>query len=128
MRFRLLVHVALIASYCVFVAAADTPSPASPSTHELTMGTIAKIQVGSTNHEQLKALWGTPLRTLNYGDCNPIDYQEVWEYLGRDANGIFRISVQFDDEGVARILTKTPAKGPAVLLAIAPKPASKHIH
>ena len=33
----------------------------------------------------------------NYGDCNPIDYQEIWEYLGHNADGAFKIDIEFDE-------------------------------
>jgi outer membrane protein assembly factor BamE (lipoprotein component of BamABCDE complex) len=114
---------------CAFSPASDAPKPAAtPATHELTMDMVAKIKVGTTTGDQLKEMLGMPWRTNNYGDCNPIDYQESWEYLGRDAGGTFKITVIFDEAHVARIVGKTPAQGPTVTLAAAPKPEHPHQH
>jgi hypothetical protein len=56
-----------------------------------------------------------------------MDYQEFWEYLGHDENGVFKIHIEFDDSGIARILAKDTKKGPIILLDAAPKP-EKHQH
>jgi hypothetical protein len=114
-----------------FSTASDAPKPATPATtatHELTMDMVAKIKVGTATGAQLKELLGAPFRTTNYGDCNPVDYQEIWEYLGRDAGGTFKITVWFDEANIARIVARTPAKGPTVVLAVAPKPEQPHQH
>jgi outer membrane protein assembly factor BamE (lipoprotein component of BamABCDE complex) len=100
--------------------AADPPS--------VDMDNVAKIQVGTSTASDVKALLGAPYRMTNYGDCNPIDYQEFWEYLGRDANGVFKIHIEFDDAHVARIIAKDNKKGPIVVLAAAPKPAPAAAH
>ena len=128
MKSKLILLALGIALLCFSSAASDAPKPATPATHELTMDMVAKIKVGTTTGAQLKEMLGTPWRTLNYGDCNPIDYQELWEYLGRDANGPFRITVEFDEAGIARIVAKTPAKGSPIVLAVAPKPEHPHQH
>jgi outer membrane protein assembly factor BamE (lipoprotein component of BamABCDE complex) len=113
---------------CALCQASDAPKPATAATQELTMEMVAKINVGASTGAQLKEMLGTPWRTTNYGDCNPIDYQELWEYLGRDTNGPFKITVEFDEAGIARLVAKTPAKGPTVVLAVAPKPEHPHQH
>jgi len=38
----------------------------------------------------------------NYGDSNPVDYQEIWEYLGQDADGVFKIHMEFDEAYIVR--------------------------
>jgi outer membrane protein assembly factor BamE (lipoprotein component of BamABCDE complex) len=88
------------------------------------MHMVAKIRVGSSTRAQVTELLGTPWRMVNYGDCNPIDDQEMWEYLGQDADGKFRINLEFDEAGVVRIISKTPAKGPVLVLAAAAKRAN----
>ncbi len=111
-----------------FAAASDVPKTATPTTNDLNMDMVAKITVGSSTRTQVKELLGNPWRTVNYGDCNPTDYQEIWEYLGHDADGRFKINIVFDDAGIARIVSKTPAKGPVVVLAAAPRPSATHQH
>jgi len=111
-----------------FAVASEAPKAAASTTSDLSMDLVAKIKVGSSTGAQVKELLGTPWRTNNYGDCNPVDYQETWEYLGHDADGRFKISIEFDEAGIARIVAKTPAKGPVVVLAAAPKPSTQHQH
>jgi outer membrane protein assembly factor BamE (lipoprotein component of BamABCDE complex) len=116
---------------CSLAIASEVSKSAKPSPGEVTMARVAQINVGSSTEAQVKELLGNPLRTTSYGDCNVIDYQNVWEYLGRDATGRVKISVQFDEAGVARIVTKTPSKGPVVVLAATPPPqkvAHNHNH
>lgn len=95
---------------------------------EVILANVAKIRVGFSNREQIKELLGSPFRATNDGDCNPVDYQEKWEYLGHDANGMFKIDIEFDEAGIARIVAKDTKKGPIVVLAAAPKPESHHEH
>ena len=110
-----------------FPAAAETPQAGSLNTGDVNLTNVAKIKVGNTTREQIKGLLGPPYRMTNYGDCSPMDYQEFWEYLGHDENGVFKIHIEFDDSGIARILAKDTKKGPIILLDAAPKP-EKHQH
>jgi len=120
--------IALCLASCCFAATPDTPKAAALTTNEVTMEAVAKIKVGDTTGAQIRELLGTPWRTNNYGDCNVVDYQESWEYLGHDANGQFKINIEFDEAGVARIVAKIPPKGPIVVLAAAPPPQRAHKH
>jgi outer membrane protein assembly factor BamE (lipoprotein component of BamABCDE complex) len=113
---------------CSLAIAAEVPKTAKPATGDVTMDKVAQIKVGSSTGAQVKELLGTPLRTTSYGDCNVVDYQDLWEYQGRDASGRVKISVQFDEAGIARIVTKTPSKGPVVVLAATPPPKVAHQH
>jgi outer membrane protein assembly factor BamE (lipoprotein component of BamABCDE complex) len=113
---------------CSFSTAALPPQAGAPTTNDVTLANVAKIKVGTSTGDQIKELLGTPFRATNYGDCNPIDYQEVWEYLGHDADGMFKIHIEFDEAGIARIVAKDTKKGPIVVLAAAPKPESHHEH
>jgi hypothetical protein len=45
-----------------------------------------------------------------------------------DAAGIFKIHIEFDDAGVARIIAKDTKKGPIVVLDAAPRPEKQHQH
>ncbi len=118
--------VCLALSYSCAVASEAPKTAATIS--DLSMDLVAKIKVGSSTGTQIKELLGAPWRTNNYGDCNVVDYQETWEYLGHDADGRFKISIEFDEAGIARIVAKTPAKGPVVVLAATPKSGTQHQH
>jgi outer membrane protein assembly factor BamE (lipoprotein component of BamABCDE complex) len=105
------------------LAIASEVSKASRSSPgDVTMDQIAQIQAGSSTAEQVTRILGNPLRMTSYGDCNVVDYQDIWEYQGHDAAGIVKISIQFDETGIARIVTKTAANAPVVVLAAAPPP------
>ncbi len=70
--------------------------------------TFSKIESGSSTKAEVRALLGTPWRTTNYGDCNPVDWQETWEYRGQDSTGTYKLHVEFDHGGIARIVAKIP--------------------
>src|ERR1700751_5974521 len=110
MKYACILIVLCLAPYSV-AGTPDTPESAAFTTHEVTLEMVAKIKVGHTTGAQIRELLGTPWRTNNYGDCNVIDYQETWEYLGHDAEGRFKISIEFDEAGIARIVARSPAKG-----------------
>ena len=112
---------------CSLAWAAGPPS-ARPSSGDVTLADVAGVQVGHSTAEQVKALLGSPVRMTNYGDCNPVDYQEIWEYLGHDAGGRFLIHIEFDEEHVARIVAKDTKKGPIVVLAAAARSPIRHQH
>jgi hypothetical protein len=37
---------------------------------------------------------------------NPVDYQEIWEYLGQEEDGVFKVHIEFDEAHIARIVAK----------------------
>ena len=113
---------------CSFAIASELPKTSKPSPGDVTMDRVAQIKVGGSTEAQVKELLGNPLRTTSYGDCNVVDYQNIWEYQGHDASGRVKISIQFDEAGIARIVTKTPSKGPVVVLAATPPPKAAHQH
>ncbi|TMB16533.1 MAG: outer membrane protein assembly factor BamE [Deltaproteobacteria bacterium] len=113
---------------CSFAIASELPKTSKPSPGDVTMNRVAQIKVGSSTEARVKELLGNPLRTTSYGDCNVVDYQNIWEYQGHDASGRVKISIQFDEAGIARIVTKTPSKGPVVVLAATPPPKAAHQH
>jgi hypothetical protein len=108
-------------------AAADTAKNPAATSDDL-MNKVTQIQVGTSTGTQIVKLLGAPWRTTNYGDCHPEDYQEFWEYVGRDEGGLFRIQIEFDDKGVAQIVAKVPHQGPITVLASTPKPEVQHQH
>src|SRR5260370_22000794 len=86
-----------------FALASEAPAP-KITPKDVTLDMVSKIKVGSSNRAQVTLLLGAPWRTVNYVACNPIDYQEIWEYLGRDARCVFRISIAIDEAGIALIV------------------------
>jgi outer membrane protein assembly factor BamE (lipoprotein component of BamABCDE complex) len=99
-----------------------------PAYEDVNLSNVAKIQVGVTAADHVKELLGSPYSKTNYGDSHPVAYQEFWEYVGQDANGIFKIHIEFDEAHIARLIAKDPKKGPIVVLAATPEPQSQHRH
>jgi outer membrane protein assembly factor BamE (lipoprotein component of BamABCDE complex) len=128
MRSTMIALVLLFMSALAFAAASDAAKPANYVSSSLSTETVAKIKVGSSTSAQVEQLLGAPWRTTNYGDCNPIDYQEFWEYVGQDSTGLFRIHIEFDEDHIARIVARVPQAGPIKVLAAAPKPGKQHHH
>lgn len=126
MKIKAVWAIMIAALFCSF-AAAQLNSTGAGAT-DVSLQNVAKIKVGVMTRDQIKELLGPPYRMTNYGDCSPVDYQEFWEYLGRDSNGIFKIHIEFDDAGIARIVGKDTKRGPIVVLAAAPKPEKQHDH
>lgn len=128
MRFKAIACLLSVLLLSFFPIASDAASSANYLSRDLNMETVAKIKVGSTTSAQVEQLLGPPWRSTNYGDCNPIDYQEFWEYVGKDSTGLFRIHIEFDEDHIARIIAKVPKGGPITVLAAAPKPEKQQHH
>ncbi len=127
MKIRATWLLTISALLCSFTAAAEPPQT-STADSDVNLANVAKIKVGNSTRAQVKELLGTPYRMTNYGDCSPVDYQEFWEYVGHDGTGIFKIHIEFDDDGIARIVAKDSKKGPIIVLDAAPKPDKSHHH
>jgi hypothetical protein len=81
----------------------------------LTPQALAGITPGKTTKTDIKSLFGTPWRVVQFNDCGEaMDDQadETWEYRGTDAGGAFRLHVEFDDKGVVHLMAKIPDKAP----------------
>ena len=110
------------------VLASDAPGSAPAASRELRMDLVTKISIGSSTRTGVAKLLGRPWRTVHYGDCNAVEYQELWEYWGHDVTGSFKITIEFDDAGIARVIARTVPTGAIVVLAAAPAPQSSHQH
>jgi len=108
-------------------AVADPPW-ASPAPRAITLEQVAKIKVGHSTTDQVKALLGAPLRMRSLADDPDDEDFEVWEYQGRDASGSFIIHIEFSDEHIARLVAKDTRKGPIVILAVETKPKTAEEH
>jgi hypothetical protein len=86
-----------------------------------------KIQVGSATREDVARLLGTPSRTLDDADCEATEYDVVWEYLFKDADGkLFRIHVAFSTDGKVSLVARIPQRGKIVVLAYAGEKEHQH--
>jgi hypothetical protein len=86
-----------------------------------------KIQVGSSTHEDVTRLLGKPWRAKNDADCDATQYGEVWEYLGKDANGtLMRIHVAFSKNGKVSLVARIPQRGKTLVLAYAADKEHQH--
>ena len=96
----------------------------------LTPQALAKIVPGKTTKTDIESLLGAPWRVVQFNDCGEaMDDQadETWEYRGADANGGFRLHVEFDDSGVVHLIAKIPdaaqgGKGTVAKVAPGKKP------
>lgn len=64
----------------------------------------------------------------NYFDCNPVDCQENWEYLGQEADGVFETRIEFDESAHRTNGCQRHERGAIVVLAAASKPEARHQH
>jgi hypothetical protein len=77
---------------------------------QLNAATIAKIKPGATTKARCNPL-GSPWRIAQFNDCGhapPGQADEKWDYRGTEANGSYRLHMEFDDRGVARLIAKIP--------------------
>jgi hypothetical protein len=68
---------------------------------------LAKITPGVSTKSQVQSLLGAPWRTVQYNDMDKLE-DEIWEYRGTDANGSYRIHIEFDHHDVVHVVGKIP--------------------
>src|SRR5205807_8708647 len=108
--------------------ASAAPASSAAVSRELRTGLVTKSRIGSATTDGVAKLIGRPWRTVHYADCNAVEYQELWEYWGHDVSGSFKLTIEFDDAGIARVVARTVPTGGIVVLAAAPAPESSHQH
>jgi hypothetical protein len=72
---------------------------------------LAGITPGVSTKQQIQTLLGKPWRILQFNDCGhamPNQADETWEYRGSDANGPYRLHVEFDEHDVAHLVARIP--------------------
>lgn len=99
-------------------AAAHKPDPtttaAAAEARVIDPQVLAKVVPGISK-AQVKTLLGEPWRTVQYNDLddpgarNASDNQ-FWEYRGKDAQGTYRVHIEFDTHGTVLIVGKIPDK------------------
>ena len=118
MRLKLLA-IATVAALCSLTAvaaqaASPTPSPAGSLTRQQ-IGALGKIVPGQSTKADIAALLGEPWRVVQFNDCGEaMDGQddETWEYRGADADGGFRLHVEFNEHGMVHLFAKVPDNAP----------------
>jgi hypothetical protein len=68
--------------------------------------TLARIVPGKTTRTEVEALLGEPWRASE-PDADEAE-PGVWEYRGRDQAALYRVHIEFDGDGTARLVSKVP--------------------
>jgi len=71
--------------------------------------TLAKVTPGQTTQTQVEALLGKPWRTT-FADDSDEPGPIVWEYRGQDADGTYRVHIEFDSHAISTLIAKIPDK------------------
>jgi hypothetical protein len=112
MRSKLFAAVAAIfVAFVSHAAFSGTPS----ATSRISSTAIAKIVPGHSTKADVKTLFGAPWRVVQFNDCGQaMDDQadEIWEYRGTDANGPFRLHIEFGDNAAVHLIAKIPDNSP----------------
>jgi hypothetical protein len=92
---------------------------------------IARLVPGRSTKAEIQSSLGAPWRVVQFNDCGEAmgdQADETWEYRGADANGGYRLHVEFDDHDTVHLLAKIPDKipgGKATAAKIAPAEPAK---
>ena len=89
--------------YC----ADDTADPGTARDFSAT--TLGEVDPGQTTKTQVEALLGKPWRTTFSDDADepgPV----VWEYRGQNADGTYRVHIEFDSHDITTLIAKIPDK------------------
>jgi hypothetical protein len=105
---RLVVHKGTLVRLQRVPAPGEDHGPDLGTPREFGAKTLADIVPGHTTKAQVRALLGEPWRTVapDSDEAEP----EIWEYRGKDASGLYRIHIEFDDRGRTALLVKVPDK------------------
>jgi hypothetical protein len=88
----------------------DAPKPARGASSSIDAQKLANLKRGMSK-TQVKSLLGEPWRTVQYNDLDEVE-NEFWEYRGKDAEGTFRVHIEFDRQGAVVIIGKIPDRVP----------------
>ena len=123
---RMLILVMLLVSPGIGLAG-DPAKPATTASDDL-VAEIARIRVGSSTQAEVAQLLGTPWRSVNTNDDPDDDDYRIWEYVGRDGTGRFRIHIGFDEANIVRLIVRVPQNGPVEVLAGSDSAGDQHKH
>ncbi len=86
-------------------AAADAQNSPDPGAN------ISTIVPGHSAKADVESALGAPSRVVQFNDCGAaMDDQadETWEYRGANAQGSYRVHVEFGDDGIVHLIAKIP--------------------
>ena len=86
--------------------AADVAKAPSGSAQGIDPRVLARVVPGISK-AQVKSLLGAPWRTVQYNDEEEAE-NEIWEYRGKDAQGAYRVHIEFDRHDTVIIVGKIP--------------------
>lgn len=105
-----LATLALVGFLVSAAAADDAIKPERSAAPSIDPQKLANLKRGMSK-SQVKTLLGEPWRTVQYNDLDQIE-NEFWEYRGKDAEGTFRLHIEFDRQGAVVIIGKIPDRVP----------------
>ncbi|HTV97258.1 MAG TPA: outer membrane protein assembly factor BamE [Steroidobacteraceae bacterium] len=114
--------------------AVSLPSPvtaAAPPQGSISERKLAQIVPGKSTRAKVQSILGPPWRVVQFNDCGaamPDQADETWDYRGKDANGTYRVHIEFDDNGVTHLVAKIPdyvTGGKGTTAKVAPAGAMK---
>jgi outer membrane protein assembly factor BamE (lipoprotein component of BamABCDE complex) len=88
---------------------------ASPKIAVISEQKLARVVPGISTKAQIHSLLGAPWRVVQFNDCGmamPGQADETWDYRGEDSGGMYRLHIEFDDDGVAHLVAKIPEHVP----------------
>jgi outer membrane protein assembly factor BamE (lipoprotein component of BamABCDE complex) len=91
---------------------------------DFSAATLAKVTPGQTTKAQIEALLGEPWRT-SFADDSDEPGPVVWEYRGKDANGTYRVHIEFNSHDVTTLIAEIPdstGEAPARVAKTPPRP------
>jgi outer membrane protein assembly factor BamE (lipoprotein component of BamABCDE complex) len=87
-------------------AAGDAAKPGRSARSSIDPQALESLKKGMSK-SQVKSVLGEPWRTVQYNDLDAIE-NEFWEYRGKDAQGAFRVHIEFDKQGNVVLVAKIP--------------------
>jgi len=120
---------AMALALCWFAAstgycANGTADPAQA--RDFSAATLAKVTPGQTTKTQIEALLGKPWRTT-FADDSDEPGPVVWEYRGENANGTYRVHIEFDSHDITALIAEIPdstGEAPARVAKTPPRPGN----
>ncbi len=101
---------AMLLALCCFAVPGVQAAEAASGIGVINAKQLAKVKPGLSK-AQVKSMLGTPWRTIQYNDLDELE-DEIWEYRGSDANGSYRLHIEFDHHDFVHIVGKIPDNVP----------------
>ncbi len=116
---------------CAFAAVAGTPGGVLPAAGVVTDRAVSEVIPGRSTKSQVESKLGKPLRIVQFTDCGhstaqPGQTDETWDYRGKNADGAYRLHIEFGDDGIATLIAKIPEHSDGKGYAAQVAPGAKH--